>query len=118
MEVDLASAITLLLGGGGTGAAGLLGLQKLGLLKNSGNGKEMTKITMTQESIVRTLEPLPGILSHMREQLVVISEKQNAVSDIPVIDQKINGIQQALERIEDDIKDIRLRGRAVRSNQG
>lgn len=116
---QLLSQIGLLLGGSGGGAAGLLGLQKLGILKNgNGNSKEITKITVTLESMVKTLEPLAGILSAMKTELGVISEKQTAVSQIPVMKEKIHNIQEALKRIENDVEAFRPRARSIRQDQG
>lgn len=111
MDVDIASAVAMILGGGGTGAAGLIGLQKLGLLKNgNGTSKEITKITMTLESMVRTLEPLAGILNEMKSQLGIISDKQTSVAKIPVMDEKLETIKEALARIEDDLRSSRPTG--------
>jgi len=111
MDLDIAQRVALLVSSGSAaGFAGLAGAQRLGYLlgKNgNGNSKEMTKVTMTLESMLRVLEPLAGILNGVRIQLGVIAEKQTAVAKIPVMDEKIQGIKEALLRIEEEIKDLR-----------
>jgi hypothetical protein len=123
MELDIAQGLAMLLSGGSAaGFAGLAGAQRLGyfLGKNgeaNGCSKEMTKVVTTLDSMVRTLEPLAGILSAMRAELGIISERQVSAGKIPVMDQKINDIQNALTRIENDLETFRPRARAAGQNQ-
>jgi hypothetical protein len=109
VEMDIAQTISLLLGGGGTGAAGIVGLQKLGFLNGNGsNGsKEMTKVAITLENVVKALDPIAGILTAMRVELEVIASHKTSVDRIPVVEQKINALTDALKRLESDLKDIR-----------